>query len=240
MTRLSIFRAIIFGVVTAIHAVDARAADIMMPTKSPAATASNIPNACTNPWDFFVTNCQLTWYGITVYGAMDIGGGWQSHGASSHDTFPAPASYYILKMNKSPMWSVAANAMSQTGIGVKGTEPIGGDFSFVFDWRAGIVPTSFQLANGPGSLRSNIGVPLDQQTTSGDSSKAGQWYKDVGYVGISSPNYGTLTFFRQNSLTLDGVIAYDPVAASPAFSPIGFSGTTCGAGTQRIADSRRQ
>ena len=133
-------------------------------------------------------------------------------------------------MNKFPMWSLAPNAMSQSGVGAKGTKPIGGDFSFVFDWRAGFIPTSFQLANGPGSLRSNIGVPLDQQTTNADSSKAGQWYNDVGYVGISSPSYGTLTLFRQNSLTLDGVIAYDPVAASPAFSPLGFSGITCGVG----------
>jgi len=108
-------------------------------------------------------------------------------------------------MNKFPMWSLAPNAMSQSGVGAKGTKPIGGDFSFVFDWRAGFIPTSFQLANGPGSLRSNIGVPLDQQTTNADSSKAGQWYNDVGYVGISSPSYGTLTLFRQNSLTLDGL-----------------------------------
>jgi hypothetical protein len=62
-------------------------------------------------------------------------------------------------MNKFPMWSLAPNAMSQSGVGAKGTKPIGGDFSVVFDWRAGFIPTSFQLANGPGSLRSNIGVP---------------------------------------------------------------------------------
>ena len=229
MTRLSIFKAIIFGGVAGAWAVNVWAADVMMPITAPAA-AANTPTVCTNPWNFITTKCQLTWYGITVYGAMDMGGGWQSHGASSHDTFPAPASNYILKMNKFPMWSLAPNAMSQSGVGAKGTKPIGGDFSFVFDWRAGFIPTSFQLANGPGSLRSNIGVPLDQQTTNADSSKAGQWYNDVGYVGISSPSYGTLTLFRQNSLTLDGVIAYDPVAASPAFSPLGFSGITCGVG----------
>ena len=33
-----------------------------------------------------------------------------------------------------------------------------------------------------------------------------------------------------NSLTLDGVIAYDPMGASYAFSPIGYSGVTVGAG----------
>ena len=41
---------------------------------------------------------------------------------------------------------------------------------------------------------------------------------------------GSNTVFRQNSLTLDAVIAYDPMAGSYAFSPLGFSGTTCGVG----------
>ncbi|HEY2527327.1 MAG TPA: hypothetical protein VGJ20_05140, partial [Xanthobacteraceae bacterium] len=45
-----------------------------------------------------------------------------------------------------------------------------------------------------------------------------------------SPTYGTLTVFRQNTLTLDGVLAYDPLGGSYAFSPIGWSGTTCGVG----------
>jgi len=222
--------AAILGIVGAAHAVDARAADIVMPTKAqPAAPSANTPAPCTNPWDFIATSCPLSWYGITVYGAIDEGGGWQSHGAPLDPTFPA-ASYYILKMNRSPMWGLAPNAMSQSSIGIKGTEPIGGNFSFVFDWQAGFNPFSFGLVDGPGSQFSNVNVPLDQQTTNGGSSRAGQWYNGLGYVGISSPTYGTLTVFRQNSLTLDGVIGYDPMGASYAFSPIGFSGITCGAG----------
>src|SRR5262249_35378430 len=51
-----------------------------------------------------------------------------------------------------------------------------------------------------------------------------------GYVGVSSPSYGTLTVFRQNSLTYDGVLEYDPMGASYAFSPIGWQGLTCGGG----------
>ena len=58
----------------------------------------------------------------------------------------------------------------------------------------------------------------------------GQWYNGQGYVGVSSPTYGTLTIFRQNALTLDAVFDYDPLGASYAFSPIGFQGITCGGG----------
>jgi hypothetical protein len=64
-------------------------------------------------------------------------------------------------MNENPMWGLAPNAMSQSSIGVKGTKPIGGDFSLVFDWQTGFNPYAFQLSDGPGSLRANIGVPLD-------------------------------------------------------------------------------
>jgi predicted porin len=72
-------------------------------------------------------------------------------------------------------------------------------------------------------------VPLTNQDSFADSSRAGQFYNSVGYAGVSSP-YGTLTVFRQNSLTLDAVFAYDPMGASYAFSPIGWQGITCGGG----------
>src|SRR3981081_1437386 len=115
-------------------------------------------------------------------------------------------------------------------MGIKGTKPIGGNFSVVFALDAGFDPYSFRFSNGPGSIAANAGVPQDLQTAYSDSSRAGQWYNGQGYAGISSPTYGTLTVFRQNSLTLDAVFDYDPFGASYAFSPIGFQGITCGGG----------
>jgi len=87
-----------------------------------------------------------------------------------------------------------------------------------------------RAANGPGSVLQNAGVPVAAQDTFADSSRAGQFYNSLGYFGLSSPTYGTLTVFRQNTLTLDGVLAYDPMGGSYAFSPIGYQGTTCGVG----------
>jgi hypothetical protein len=100
------------------------------------------------------------------------------------------------------------------------------NFSVVFALDAGFDPYSFRLSNGPGSAAANAGVPQNQQTAYSDSTRAGQWYN----VGVSSPTYGTLTVFRQNSLTLDAVFDYDPFSASYAFSPIGFQEITCGGG----------
>ena len=128
------------------------------------------------------------------------------------------------------MWGAAPNALSQSSIGIKGTGPIGGNVSVVFAVDAGFDPYSFRFADGPGSVAANAGIPLDLQTAHADSSRAGQWYNGQGYVGVSSPTYGTLTVFRQNSLTLDGVLDYDPMGGSYAFSPIGFQGITCGGG----------
>jgi predicted porin len=208
----------------------ASAADMATKAPPPAAAKPSSPASCGSLWDFVATACPLTWYGITIYGTYDAGVGWQSHGAPFSPVYNVGASYLIGKMNRSSMWGLAPNGLSQSNIGIKATEPIGAGWSFVSDLEAGFNPYSLQFANGPGSLMANVHEPLNQQDISGDSSRAGQWYNSVGYVGVSSPTYGALTVFRQNSLTLDGVNAYDPMGGSYAFSPIGFSGMTCGVG----------
>ena len=103
---------------------------------------------------------------------------------------------------------------------------IGGNVSVVFALDAGFDPYSLRFSNGPGSIAANAGIPQNFATAYSDSSRAGQWFNGQGYVGLSSPTYGTLTVFRQNSLTLDAVFDYDPFGASYGFSPIGFQGIT--------------
>jgi predicted porin len=228
-TSLSIVAVAAFFIVTPLHA--AFAADMATKAPPPAATAQASPPApCSSLWDFVATACPLTWYGVTLYGTIDVGGGWQSHGAPFSPVSSVGASYFISKTNRSPMWGLAPNALSQSTLGFKVTEPIGSGWSFVSALDFGFDPYSLQLANGPGSQYANVGVPLNQQNANAGSSRAGQWWNGVGYVGVSSPTYGTLTVFRQNTLTLDGVLAYDPMGGSYAFSPIGWSGTTCGVG----------
>jgi predicted porin len=209
--------------------VDAWAADTT-PMKAPPVAAASPPKLCTDPWDFFATNCQLTWRGITIYGTVDAGVGWQSHGAPFDPQSAVGASYLVQKYSRSPMWGLSPNGLTNSTIGIKGTEPIGGGFSAVFAVDAGFDPYSLRFSNGPGSVYGNANVPQNQATAYADSSRAGQWYNGVGYIGISSPTYGTLTVFRQNALTLDAVFDYDPFGASYAFSPIGWQGITCGGG----------
>ena len=109
----------------------------------------------------------------------------------------------------------------------------GAGWSFVAQAALGFDPYSLQLANGPYSQAMNTQTPLPFQSANGDSSRAGQWDNSVGFIGVSNPTYGTLTVGRQNTLTLDGVNAYDPMGGSYAFSPIGYSGKVAGAGWHR-------
>src|ERR1700676_1936045 len=231
MEKLTICAAFLLAAVGGSYAADAWAADDM-PTKAPSATTPSTaaPPPCADPADFITTNCQLTWHGITLFGAVDMGFGWQSHGAPFDPISAVTSSYLIQKQNQGSLWTRTANGMSNYFIGIKGTEPIGGDFSVVFDLDAGFDPYSLRLSNGPGSIAAMNGVPQNLQDSYSDSSRAGQFYDGQGYVGVSSPTYGTLTVFRQNSLTLDAVFDYDPFGASYAFSPIGFQGITCGGG----------
>ena len=228
MKIFAVSAAIIFGLA---GAADAAADDAMATKAPPAATAKAPaqPATCSSLEDFVVTDCPLTWNGITLYGTIDGGVTWLSHGAPFNGTSAVGADYIIQKYSNRAQWSLAPNGLSNSNIGIKGNEAFAPGWAFVFDVQAGFDPYSLQLSNGPHSVLQNAGEPLTSQNSGADSSRAGQFYNSVGYLGVSSP-YGTLTVFRQNSLTLDAVFAYDPMSASYAFSPIGWQGTTCGAG----------
>ncbi len=231
MQRRAVSAAVI-GLAIAAFATDALADDQPIVTKAPppVAVAPATPSSCTGVWDFFATTCQLAYYGLRFYGTVDICGGWESHGAPYNPAFLAGDNYYLLKANRAPMWLPSPNALSQSAVGVAIKEQFAPGWSVVGDLEAGFQPYSFELANGPSSVYGQRGIALDNQLSSGDSSRAGQFYNALGFVGVSSDTLGTLTFFRQNSLTLDGVLAYDPMGGSYAFSPIGFSGMTAGVG----------
>ena len=213
----------------------ALAADVGLVTKAPPLVTPTIPATCTGVSQFFLTNCLLSWYGISVYGTIDAGVGYQTHGAPFNGYYPQGASYSIQKMNRQAIWGLAPSGLGASSIGIRGVENIGGDWKFIFQVEAGFDPYSLQLSNGGSSMFENKGVPLNQQSVNADSSRGGQIYNSVGFLGVSSPTYGTLTFFRQNSLTLDGLAAYDPLALSYAFSQIGFSSVASGAGITETA-----
>jgi predicted porin len=207
----------------------AQAADLPVYTKAPPPLSPPPLVSCTSAVQFIVTDCPLTYYGITVYGTIDMGVGYESHGAPFNKNIISGVQELIRKNSNNPGWFLTPGGLTQSNIGIKGKEAITSGLDFVFDLNFGFDPYSMTAANGPKSFLDNNGVPLAKQSSNADSSRAGQFYNGVGYAGLSS-SYGTLTFGRQNSLELDGVLAYDPMGASYAFSVIGWQGTAVGGG----------
>jgi predicted porin len=172
---------------------------------------------------------SLTWHGITLYGIVDLGLQYDTHAAPVNDYFPAGTADIIQKNGNGSVTGVTPNNLSQSRIGLKGAEPLVGDWSAVFKVETFFNPQSGDISDGLKSLVQNNGRALDAQTTNIDTSVAGQLFQQ-SYAGLSSPSFGTLTFGRQNTLLADGIAKYDPEAASQAFSLIGLSGTTAGGG----------
>jgi predicted porin len=233
MRKLVLFASLMAALFAGATWATAAFADDPIITKAPAASSPPLA-ADSGPCDsvpaFFLGSCQLAWYGVRLYGVIDVGGGYQTNGAPFNPQFPQGSSYLIQKMNRESMWTLAPNALSRSSVGILVNEPFAPGWKFVAQLEAGFDPYSLQLSNGPASIAGNRGVPLDQQTANNDSSRAGQIYNSLGYLGVTSDVLGTLTFFRQNALTLDGILAYDPMEGSYAFSAIGFSSSNCGAG----------
>jgi predicted porin len=173
---------------------------------------------------------SLTFHGITLSGTVDIGLQYDNHGAPISDYHPAGTNPFVAKQNSQSITGVIPSGLSQSKVTLAGKEAFNDEFSGVFKLETFFNPQSGNLSDALKSLTLNNGVALASQTMSADSSIAGQLFNSAAYAGISSKHYGTITFGRQTSLLADGVGAYDPMAASQAFSVVGFSGTYAGGG----------
>ncbi len=227
--------AVVVGVAGFACAASAADMDAMTNHSVASVLPAAAPTACGSAYDFFFTACPLSWYGVTVYGTIDVGGTYQTHGTPSLDPNPNTGASYLLgnsatnAVGRVAGFGLGPNGLSQSNIGVKWAEPVGGGWSVVGQAELAFDPYSALLANAPQAMFNAIGVPENQQLVPYDSSRWG-WLAGQIYAGVSSPIYGTLTFGRQNTPLLDAVNAYDPMGGSYAFSLIGNSGKTCGDG----------
>ncbi len=165
----------------------------------------------------------LTFCGITVFGTVDAGLGWASSG------LPINSNYYqgaevVNKYAHNSYFGILPNGLSNSNLGIKGTEEILPGLSGVFLASTFFNPQSGQLQNAPGAIVNNQGLNRNNYSNFGDGSRGGQAFNDELYVGLASRDFGQLTFGRQRPLADDLKNAYDPAAAN-AFSPITNSGT---------------
>jgi predicted porin len=187
------------------------------------------PDVCASGHEFSTTDCALTWHGITVYGAYDVGLGWVSHGLPQ-SPYNYEGSSLVNKNANGSRFLVEPNNLSQTGLGVRGKEAFGHGWSVVFNASTGINPQSGQLANASRTDIDDNGLPRAGYSEAIDGARAGQPFNDEFYGGISSTTFGTLTFGRQRALGTDTMLLYDPAGGSYAFSYIGYNGTMAAGG----------
>lgn len=186
--------------------------------------AALVSEANASAADASAADDSLTWHGITLYGTYSIGVAYQNHGAPLSEDMGQGIPYMLGKMNNKPEFTIAPNANGWSRIGVRGKETIIEGMDFVFNTEIGFQPQSGKLSDALASMVHNNGVPLNRQTSSTDSSRAGQLFNGPAYGGISTADFGTLTFGRQNTVATDLMYAYDPMDYAAAFSILGYSG----------------
>ena len=206
----------------------AAAADLPTKKTAPVPTAA-APVQC---WGAFTdwlyaspTDCPLSAAGITLYGQVDIGVGYQTQRSTLNSGNTYGINYIDSKQSHGAGFTLAPNALSQSNLGVKISEPLVGDFKFVGDANFGFDPYTLSLANGPGSLQSQNYTLQWQQQANGDSSRAGGFINSRAYLGLSSATFGTLIGGRLYTFENSLYGNYDPMGGAYAFGEIGATGT---------------
>jgi predicted porin len=219
--------ALLGGTACIAFAATARAADLPI-VKAPAQAKVN---CYVDFWSWLNSSaqeCPLGVSAITFYGAIDVGGSYQTHAAPFNRYYPNGVEAVVGKQSGGAAFVASPSNLSQSNIGIKGLIPLFSDVKFTYNLNAGFDPYSLQFANGPGSLVSQNGIPTAFQQSAGDSSRAGQWYNNFGWAGLTSDTYGTVKIGRQSTFSNDLIGAYDPTGGSYAFSLLGNSGTLGG------------
>jgi len=174
---------------------------------------------------------SLTWHGITFYGVIDIGVQYDTHSAPFTPYRPSASGNIVRQNGRQSVSGLTPSNMGQSRVGLQGTEALNDDWSVVFQIETFFNPQSGEIADSLKSLTVNNGRSLANQTVSVDGSSAGQAFQ-TAWIGFKSARFGTLTFGRQTTLLLDGIIKYDPNYNATAFGLLGASNTYSGGGAQ--------
>jgi len=178
----------------------------------------------------YADDTGATLSGITLYGTVDVGVTYQTHGVPENAYAPQGTEYLVSKSSNASTFALAENGMGNSKIGLKGVELLEDGWSALFKVETGFNPASGQVSDSLRSIAGQNGVPLTQQTASADSSRAGQAFNQDAFVGITHARWGTLTFGRQTTLQTDEISVYDPQNGAYAFSMLGYSGSGSGSG----------
>src|ERR1700726_3924905 len=123
-------------------------------------------------------NDDLCWHGVCLYGDIDVGLAYTQHGAPLSSLAGAPLDYLVSKNGNGSYFGAGANMLSTSFIGLRGKQEIADGLYGVFNLQTLFNPINGNNANGPESVAQNNGFPLALRNSYGDSSKAGQMFKN--------------------------------------------------------------
>ena len=170
--------------------------------------------------------------GITIYGTIDVGYAYQTNGLPASGAFYTGLAYNAWgdKAGFKDISSLTNSALEQSKIGVKIEQGFGDGWAAIGKLENGFNPAFGEISDACASLVRNNGKNLTPQlqNTNGDGSRCGQAFNGPAYGGVSNVAYGTLTGGRQQTLMMDSLATYDPMALSYAFSVLGFTGSVAG------------
>lgn len=176
----------------------------------------------------------VTWNGLTLYGTIDVGVSYQSHGRPQNDYYSAGAYTFPNKASTNSTSQIGDNGLSQSVLGLRGERELAQGWSGLFKVESAINPATFKLTDSQKALTQNNGKPITQQTAAADNSITGPFSMAI-YAGVKSDTFGQLTYGRQNTPLKDDIFKYDPLANASAFSAFGAFGTPAGGGSTENA-----
>jgi len=177
---------------------------------------------------------SLTLCGVTLYGVVDLGLAYQTHGVPLNRDYYIGLEYVVSKNSNHSQLAIAPGGLGQSKIGIKGTESITGDWDVVFRLETDFNPESLRLADSSKAMVANSDRPLALQNSNSDGNKNGQIFAGAAYAGLGNRDFGTLTFGRQTSLIADALMVYDPQSGAYAFSFLGIGAPGGGGSTQNV------
>jgi predicted porin len=180
--------------------------------------------------------------GICVYGNLDMGLQYEEHGGAFAPLSSHPNNDGLIQKNgNGSYFGVGANQFSSSFIGLRGRQEVSDGLYAIFNLQTIFDPAAGANGNGQATVALNNGLTTNLALQNGyaDSSKSGQMFNNAAYFGLSSQNYGTLTFGRQSSLTSDLATNYDAISGANSWSLLFGQGTNAGGGDteSRIFDN---
>jgi hypothetical protein len=145
--------------------------DATVDIKMQRSTSDGTRDPCASGHEFATSDCTLTWHGITLYGAYDIGAGWVSHGLPENGSNYEGESL-VNRNGYQHRFVVAPNNLQQTGLGIRGKVEFADGWYVVFNASTGINPNSGLLADASKTQIVNNGAPRASYSFAIDGARA--------------------------------------------------------------------